>query len=148
MMQHGDVRTFLKHYLQRRVTVDTQAIFRQLDPQTSIMCAACTMSRWIDVDRPWGLTTEQSLSVNKDSQIQAMIQSRAKLKQRLERRAKGKTVDHPQYNDLSRQISNEKQRLRYAVIKEVQQRYVLENKPATISRDETWGEPLGRNLTN
>ena len=26
--------------------------------------------------------------------------------------------------------------------------YVLENKPATISRDETWGEPLGRNLTN
>jgi len=25
---------------------------------------------------------------------------------------------------------------------------LLENKPATISRDETWGEPLGSNLTN
>ena len=26
--------------------------------------------------------------------------------------------------------------------------FMLENKPATISRDETCGEPLGRNLTN
>ena len=98
------------------------------------MRAACTMSRWIDVDRPWGLTTEQSLSVNKDSQIQAMIQSRAKLKQRLERRAKGKAVDHPQYNDLSRQISNEKQRLRYALIKEVQQRYDQEQPVKEVER--------------
>jgi hypothetical protein len=134
MMDHGDIRTFLKHYLQRRVTVDSRAVYLQQAPQESIMRAACTMSRWIDVNRPWGLTTQQSLSVNKDPQIEAMMQSRTKLRQRLERSGKGKAVDHPQYQDLSRQISNEKQRLRYALIKEVQQRYDQEQPVKEVER--------------
>jgi hypothetical protein len=35
-----------------------------------------------------------------------------------------------------------------AMTGEAGEQEVLENKPAAISRDETWGEPLGRNLTN
>ncbi|KAF2415628.1 hypothetical protein EJ08DRAFT_673832 [Tothia fuscella] len=114
MMDHGDIRTFLKHYLQRRVTVDSRAVYLQQAPQESIMRAACTMSRWID--------------------IEAMMQSRTKLRQRLERSGKGKAVDHPQYQDLSRQISNKKQRLRYALIKEVQQRYDQEQPVKEVER--------------
>jgi Protein of unknown function (DUF3435) len=51
MMQHDDIRTFLKHYLHRRITADTAAIVRGLDPQESIMRSAYTMSRWIDSNR-------------------------------------------------------------------------------------------------
>jgi Protein of unknown function (DUF3435) len=39
MMDHADIRTFLKHYLHRRVTVDTAAIVRGLDPQESVETA-------------------------------------------------------------------------------------------------------------
>jgi hypothetical protein len=123
MMQHGDIRTFLKHYLQRTVTVNARAIYLQLDPQGSIMRAACAMSRWIDVNRPWGLTTEQSLSVNNDPQIEAKVRERTKLKQRIERSGRRKAVDHPQYQKLCHEINNEKQRLRYALLPEVQRRY-------------------------
>ena len=52
IMQHADIRTFLKHYLHRRVTADTAAIFRGLDPQESVMLSAYNMSRWINPDRP------------------------------------------------------------------------------------------------
>jgi hypothetical protein len=64
MMQHAKMRTFINHYLSRRVTVDTQAIVCGLDPQYAVMRAACRMSRWIDPDRPQELTKEQSLSVD------------------------------------------------------------------------------------
>ncbi|KAI9768701.1 MAG: hypothetical protein M1840_004696 [Geoglossum simile] len=69
------------------------------------MRVAFTISRWIDVNCPWGLTIEQSLSINKVPQIQAMIQSRAKLKQRLERRGEAKA------------------QVRYALVKKVQKVY-------------------------
>jgi len=134
MMQHGDIRTFLKHYLQRTVTVDARAIYLQLDPQGSIMRAACTMSRWIDVNRPWGLTTEQSLSVNKDPQIEAKVRERTKLKQRIEKSGRRKAVDHPRYQKLCREINNEKQRLRYALLPEVQQRYDREQPVKEVER--------------
>ena len=48
IMQHADIRTFLRHYLSRRITADTQAIIRGLQPQDALMRAACTMSRSID----------------------------------------------------------------------------------------------------
>ena len=87
MMGHGDIRTFLRHYLPRRVTVDTAAVVRGLDPQTSIMRSACTMSRWIDPNRPWDLTAEQAESVNDDPLIQSLLNERIKLKQRFRNKA-------------------------------------------------------------
>ncbi|KAF2241321.1 hypothetical protein BU26DRAFT_511433 [Trematosphaeria pertusa] len=64
MMGHANIRTFLKHYLSRRVTVDTQAVVRGIQPQGALMRAACTMSRSIDYRRPQRLTPEQSALVN------------------------------------------------------------------------------------
>ncbi|KAF2184210.1 hypothetical protein K469DRAFT_689528 [Zopfia rhizophila CBS 207.26] len=51
IMQHADTRTFLRHYLSRRVTADTQAIIHGVAPQDDIMQAACRMSRWINPER-------------------------------------------------------------------------------------------------
>jgi hypothetical protein len=56
MMGHASIRTFLKHYLSRLVTVDTQAVVRRIQPQDALMRAACTMSRSIDRRRPRRLT--------------------------------------------------------------------------------------------
>lgn len=44
IMQHADARTFVKHYLPRRVTADTAAIACGLEPQYELMRAACRMS--------------------------------------------------------------------------------------------------------
>ncbi|KAF1967816.1 hypothetical protein BU23DRAFT_583589 [Bimuria novae-zelandiae CBS 107.79] len=51
MMGHASILTFLKHYLLRRVMVDTQAVVRGIQPQMALMRAACTMSRSIDRQR-------------------------------------------------------------------------------------------------
>jgi hypothetical protein len=137
IIQHGDIRTFLKHYLQRTVTIDARAIYLQLDPQGSIMRAACAMSRWIDVNRPWGLTIEQSLSVNKDPQIEAKVRERTKLKQRIESSSRRKAIDYPRYQKLCREINNKKQRLRYVFLPEVQRRYDREQPVKEVERQLT-----------
>lgn len=62
-MGHASMPTFLKHCLSRRVTVETQAVMRGIQPQAALMRAACTMNRSIDRRRPRRLTPEQSASV-------------------------------------------------------------------------------------
>ena len=69
MMQHSDTRTFLRHYLARRVTVDTLAIVRGLEPQDDLIHAACRMNRSIDPRRPRKLTPAQASSVNDTAEI-------------------------------------------------------------------------------
>jgi Protein of unknown function (DUF3435) len=64
MLQHASMDTFIKHYLLRRVTADTAAIVRSLEPQYDMMWAICRMTRWIDLDQPQELTLEQSQSVS------------------------------------------------------------------------------------
>ncbi|KAF2193597.1 C2H2 finger domain protein [Zopfia rhizophila CBS 207.26] len=107
IMQHSDTRTFLNHYLSRRITADTQAIVRGVAPQDEIMQAACRMSRWIDPERPWKLTTEQSASVNEDPRIQRLLRRQAKLK--------GKLSRQDESQKLGKEIRKEKQRLRHAL---------------------------------
>lgn len=46
------MRTYIKHYLPRRVTADTRAIVSGYEPQYDIMRAACRMLRRIDPGRP------------------------------------------------------------------------------------------------
>jgi uncharacterized protein DUF3435 len=130
MMGHGDARTFLRHYLHRRVTADTAAIVRGLDPQESIMRSACTMSRWIDPDRPWGLTEEQASSVNNDIIIQSLFQQRIKLKQRFG----AKATMHQEYKKLEKRIRSEKQRLRDILLADIQERYEREGPVRVIER--------------
>ncbi|KAF1949650.1 hypothetical protein CC80DRAFT_520408 [Byssothecium circinans] len=56
MIGHASIKTFEKHYLSRRITVDTQAVVRGIQPQTVIIRAACTISRSIDNRRLSQLT--------------------------------------------------------------------------------------------
>ncbi len=82
-MDYSDIRIYLEYYLPRRIIVNTIAIFRDLDPQESIMRSTCTMSRWIDPNRPWQLTAEQVLPINNHPIITSLLEERSKLKQGL-----------------------------------------------------------------
>ncbi|OCK73812.1 C2H2 finger domain protein [Lepidopterella palustris CBS 459.81] len=125
IMQHADTRTFLRHYLSRRVTADTQAIVRGLEAQDHIMRAACRMSRWIDPERPWRLTAEQSLSVNEDPRIQKLLRQ-AKLKDKPSRR--------DEYKQLRGEINKEKQRLRHALLIQIRRDWDREQAVKDIER--------------
>ncbi|KAH7111822.1 hypothetical protein B0J11DRAFT_598487 [Dendryphion nanum] len=118
MMGHASIRTFEKHYLSRRITVDTQAVVRGIRPQDALMRAACTMSRTIDPRRPQRLTAEQSASVNDLSIIRNLFDRRERLKHKL---AKGAT-QHPQYTDINREINREKQRQRHQLLQDITER--------------------------
>ena len=121
IMGHANIRTFLKHYLSRRVTVDTQAVVRGILPQDALMRAACTMSRSIDARRPRRLTQEQSASVNDNPTIRSLLAQREQLKGRLENGTK-----HPKYKELSRKLNQERQRQRHALLQEIKERWEYE----------------------
>ncbi|KAI9889389.1 MAG: hypothetical protein M1814_005325 [Vezdaea aestivalis] len=131
MMQHADTRTFLKYYLSRRITADTQAIVRGLAPQDDLIRAACRMSRWIDRRRPWKLTAEQSLSVNEDPRICRLLECRAKLK--------GRPSRWKQYERLGQEITNERQRLRYALRQSIRKGWDTEQALIDIERQLSGG---------
>ena len=130
MMDHGDIRTFLKYYLHRRVDKDTAAIVRGLPTQDSIMRSACNMSRWIDPNRPWGLTHEQASSVNEDPLIRSLVQQRDALGARFGRKA----TKRPEYEAISKRIISERQRLRNELLEHIQQRYEMEEPVRTVER--------------
>ncbi|KAH8586142.1 hypothetical protein B0O99DRAFT_665868 [Bisporella sp. PMI_857] len=107
--KHADARTFVKYYFLRRVTADTAAIVRGLEPQYELMRAACRMSRWINLDRLQELTEEQFFFVNKDFTIQQLLARRAELKCRFE----GEATKQP--------------RQRSALLKQIQSKWDLEH---------------------
>ncbi|EDN05363.1 conserved hypothetical protein [Histoplasma mississippiense (nom. inval.)] len=63
MLQHADIRTFVKHY-QVDVDVDAQGIVRKTGSQTALVRFACSMSASIDSNRPYKLSPEESRSLN------------------------------------------------------------------------------------
>ncbi|EDN09613.1 conserved hypothetical protein [Histoplasma mississippiense (nom. inval.)] len=63
MLQHADIRTFVKHY-QVDVDVDAQGIVRKTGSQTALVQFACSMSASIDPNRPYKLSPEESWSLN------------------------------------------------------------------------------------
>ncbi|KAF2818073.1 hypothetical protein CC86DRAFT_337582 [Ophiobolus disseminans] len=121
MMGHASIATFLKHYLSRRITVDTQAVVRGIQPQAALMRAACTMSRSIDCRRPRRLTPEQSASVNDDPYVRSLLDRREQLK-----RTVSNATKHPKYKALTSKINREKQCRRHALLQEVKERWEFE----------------------
>ncbi len=113
IMKHATTDVFLNHYLSRRITTDAQAVVRGLAPQEELMKAACRMSRWIDPERPRFLTPEQSQSVDRDPRIRKLLRQQEKLNSKRS----------SEYKDLQRNIRNEKQRLRHALLKSTRQDY-------------------------
>jgi hypothetical protein len=121
MMGHASITTFLKHYLSRRITVDTQAVVRGIQPQAALMRAACTMSRSIDRRRPRRLTQEQSASVDDYPSVRSLLTRREKLKRTVPNATK-----HPEYKALASKISQERQRQRHALLKDIKERWEFE----------------------
>jgi hypothetical protein len=126
VMRHADSKTFLNHYLSRRITADTQAIVRGVAPQDEIMRAACRMSRWIDPDRPRHLTPEQSASVNQNPRIQKLL--------RRQNKCKGKRSKEEEYEKLGKEIRNEKQRLRYTLRVDISKKWDREQAKRDIQQ--------------
>jgi hypothetical protein len=129
MMTHRDIRTFLKHYLSRRITVDTQAVVRGIQPQDALMRAACTMSRSIDPRRPRKLTPEQSATINDHPKVRDLLQQREELKHSLPNATK-----HPKYKKLNRKINQRRQRLRDALLQKVKDRWEYEQPVHDVER--------------
>jgi hypothetical protein len=123
MMQHADMRTFVNHYISRRVTVDTAAIVRGREPQYELMRAACRMSRWINPDRPQELTDKETSSIDKDPDICQLLARRSMLKDHY----KGMATKKTSYKVLGREIINARQRKRAALLKERQAKWDIEH---------------------
>jgi hypothetical protein len=121
IMGHASITTFLKHYLSRRITVDTQAVVRGIQPQAALMRAACTMSRSIDRRRPRLLTQEQSASVDDNPSVRSLLDQREQLK-----RTVCNATKHPKYKALASKISQERQRQRHALLKDIKERWEFE----------------------
>ncbi|XP_014550159.1 hypothetical protein COCVIDRAFT_116292 [Bipolaris victoriae FI3] len=129
MMGHASIATFLKHYLSRRITVDTQAVVRGIQPQAALMRSACTMSRSIDRRRPRRLTEEQYASVDNDPSICSLLNQRKHLKRTVRNATK-----HPKYKALTSKINQERQRRRHALLKDVKERWEFEQPVRDVER--------------
>lgn len=129
MMGHASIGTFLKHYLSRRITVDTQAVVRGIQPQAALMRAACTMSRSIDRRRPLRLTQKQSASVDDDPPVRFLLERREELKRTIPNATK-----HPKYKALASKINQERQRRRHALLQETKERWEFEQPVRDVER--------------
>jgi hypothetical protein len=129
MMGHASIATFLKHYLSRRITVDTQAVVRGILPQAALMRAACTMSRSIDRRRPRRLTQDQAASVNNYPPIRLLLNEREQFK-----RTNSNATKHPKYKSLTTRINQERQRRRYALLQDVKERWEFEQPVRDVER--------------
>lgn len=129
MMGHASIVTFLRHYLSRRITVDTQAVVRGIQPQAALMRAACTMSRSIDRRRPRRLTQEQSASVDNDPSVRSLLNRREQLKRTVPNATK-----HPKYKALATKINQERQRRRHALLKDIKERWEFEQPVRDVER--------------
>lgn len=63
MLQHADIRTFIRHY-EVDVDVDAQGIVRGTCSRKSLVRFACSLSASIDPNRPYRLSPEESKSLN------------------------------------------------------------------------------------
>lgn len=120
-MKHADIRTFLKHYLPRRIGTDMQALMRGLEPDSAMMRAVTRMGRWIDTRRPRELTEEQKASVEDDPELQEAILKRDNLAEKLKRANKKghKTLDR--LHQLKKNVTNTRNRLLYDLRKRVRE---------------------------
>jgi hypothetical protein len=128
ILQHSNISTYLKHYLDRNITADVLSIYRGLEPQKAIMNMLCSMSRSIDPRRPWKLTTEESKSVNHQPRVQVLKANVDALKS-----IRDQAVSEDLYEiwddrlrEAQRELVNEKQRARTQLKRDKLNRYKQE----------------------
>lgn len=122
-MKHADIRTFLKHYLPRRIGTDMQALMRGLEPDSAMMRAVTRMGRWIDTRRPRELTEEQKASVEDIPELQEAIQKRDSLAKKLEDNGKKSHKRLDRLHQLKKNVTNTRNRLLYDLRKRVREEF-------------------------
>ncbi|CAG8976664.1 hypothetical protein HYALB_00002180, partial [Hymenoscyphus albidus] len=121
ILQHSSIDTFLKHYLDRRITADVAKIYRGMKPEKDLMRFACSMSRSIDPRRPCKLTTKHSTSVNRLPCIVKLIGRAKKFAE-----APLDTQSNEKHQKACRRVTNEKQRQRRKLLVQIVDRFKKE----------------------
>ncbi|KAE8130760.1 hypothetical protein BDV38DRAFT_291355 [Aspergillus pseudotamarii] len=134
IMKHADIRTFLNHYLPRRINTDMQALMRGLKPDSAMMRAVTRMGRWIDRRRPRELTDAQKATVEHDPELQKAIRKRDAFSKKLQRSQKktGRKLD--KLDKLKRGVTNTRNRLLYALRQRVREEFDEEQAVLDIER--------------
>ena len=120
IMKHQSIRTFLKHYLPRRIDADMVGIMLGREVNGAFMRAVTRMSRWANGRRPLYLTTSEQQSIEEDPEVQSAKKERDKAEQM----AGTSTVSHPKVCTChvckaKKNLINTKKRRLYALKKEV-----------------------------
>ncbi|KAI2834294.1 hypothetical protein CBS11350_10827 [Aspergillus niger] len=134
IMKHADIRTFLNHYLPRRIGTDMQALMRGLKPDSDMMRAVTRMGRWIDRRRPRELTDAQKATVEHDPELQKAIRKRDAFSKKFQRSQKksGRKLD--KLDKLKRDVTNTRNRLLYALRQRVREEFDEEQAVLDIER--------------
>lgn len=133
-MKHTDIRTFLNHYLPRRIGVDMQALMRGLDPDSELMRAVTRMGRWMDPRRPRELTDEQKASVEEEPELIKAIEKRDSLAMELRSQSKKNDDQLAKLERLKKAVTNTRNRLLYALRIRIQRDFDDEQAVMDIER--------------
>lgn len=82
-MQHSKSDVFQRHYLPRYISADTQAAYRGIAPQSTVMREVSGMRRSIDPRRPRKLTSKQLEGIEKHSRVAQLYDERERIVRQL-----------------------------------------------------------------
>ncbi|KAJ5640364.1 uncharacterized protein N7484_008226 [Penicillium longicatenatum] len=109
ILQHSDIRTFVRHY-EVDVDVDVQGIIRGTGTQSQLVRFACSLSATIDPDRPYKLSTMESLSINDLPVIRELEKKASMRKKKLQDvQAKLKCIDRVREPNEERLLIDQRQ---------------------------------------
>ncbi|OJD10589.1 hypothetical protein ACJ73_09749 [Blastomyces percursus] len=125
ILKHSNTTTFVKHYQDRNITVNTYRNYRGLDPKADEYLNLNTMSLSIDPRRPWKLTAKESRSVNEQPKIRKLAMKVERLRRKRDATAPGKKRDALEdwYKDAQKRLNNGKQQARVELKRQKQKRY-------------------------
>lgn len=137
-MQHSKSDVFQRHYLPRYISADTQAAYRGLASQSSVIRAACRMRRSIDPRRPRKLTAEQLSQVNKHPRVITLSRERDDIDRKLAlaKRVKASSATLQLLQASKREVTlahrREKQRQKKVLLEKLKDRYNRDQAVADI----------------
>jgi hypothetical protein len=122
-MKHASMRTFLNHYLPRRIGTDMQALMRGFEPDSEMMRAVTRMGRWLDPRRPRELTDQQKASVEQEPELMEAIQRRDQLAMQLACQPQKNGNQLEKLDRLKKAVTNTRKRLLYDLRIRVRQEF-------------------------
>lgn len=142
IMKHASIRTFLNHYLPRRIGTDMQSLMRGLKPDSAMMRAVTRMGRWIDTRRPRELTGDQKASVETAPELREAINKRDAFVRDLRCSGRMSRKELVRVEQLKRDVTNTRSRLLYDLRKRVREEFDKTQAVKDIQRQLTAGTAI------